>query len=80
MILILIELIILENESILKELKTQVDKIVKSCYNDIHDKIDKCRKKYSASYSDEYSSQPKKENDKKEEGGKSHNLFLDGII
>ena len=72
--------IILENESILMELKTQVDKIVKSSYQDIHDKIDKCLKKYSASYSDEYSSQPKKENDKKEEGGKSHNLFLDGII
>ena len=52
--------IILENDKILKELKNQVDKIVKASYKDIYNKIDGCLKKYSSFYVDEINNDNKK--------------------
>ena len=56
--------IILQNDSITVELKTQVDKIVKSSYKAIYDKIDNCLKKNSSFYEDELSNKEKKEEKK----------------
>jgi len=52
--------IILGNESILNELQTQVDKIVKASYKDIYNKIDSCLKRYSTFYEDEIKNENKK--------------------
>ena len=73
--------IILENESILEELKKQVDEIVKTSYRDIHKKIDNCLKKYSDSYKDDYDEENKKPEEKIETNeNKDQNMFLNGII
>ena len=71
-------IIILSNQSILKELQNQVDKLVKDSYDDIYKRIQKCREKNSSQsdfYEDEF--EQKKEEKKKEEKVKEHNEFND---
>ena len=73
--------IILENESILKELRKQVDEIVKTSFSAIDNKIDNCLKKYSDSYKDDYDEENKKPEEKIETNeNKDQNMFLNGII
>jgi hypothetical protein len=72
--------IILSNESIRKELQSQVDKLVNASYDAIYKKIQKCREKNSKQ-SDFYEDEniEKKENNKDGEKNKDHNEFLDDI-
>ena len=76
--------IILKNHSIIKELQNQVDKLVKASYDDIHNKIQQCRKKNSKEsdfYEDEGEPKEKvkEKKDKNKDKGKDkdHNEFTD---
>ena len=75
--------IILSNNSILKELQSQVDKLVKASYDAIHKKIQTCREKNSKLsdfYEDEAEQKKEVKEKKEEEKNKDHNQFKDVFL